>query len=175
MSKRKIQKKRFESTVKIFHSANNRCENQFADGDDIDLNAKIDIALNNKIPPTLNTKIRRKQDGIFYTEKRITSYIVSKTIGKLCADKKVELGLDNEESFNQIINQNSKSNNNQKKVTSNPILEKLEKYRRWLLSLSICDPACGSGAFLNAALDFLKEEHYFIDKFTAQILGHSIV
>ncbi|MDR1483644.1 MAG: N-6 DNA methylase, partial [Planctomycetaceae bacterium] len=41
--------------------------------------------------------------------------------------------------------------------------------------LSVCDPACGSGAFLNAALDFLKEEHLFIDRITAQILGHSIV
>ncbi|MDR2706519.1 MAG: N-6 DNA methylase, partial [Planctomycetaceae bacterium] len=40
---------------------------------------------------------------------------------------------------------------------------------------SICDPACGSGAFLIAALDFLKEEHFFIDRITAQILGHSMV
>ncbi|MDR2762233.1 MAG: N-6 DNA methylase [Planctomycetaceae bacterium] len=126
---------------------------------------------------------KRKKDGIFYTPRYITSYIISSTLGKLCDEKKIELGLDKEELFDQIIEQNGKTNNKlngksngkQKKVTSNPILEKLEKYRQWLLSLSICDPACGSGAFLNAALDFLKEEHYFIDKLTAQILGHSIV
>ncbi|MDR1485360.1 MAG: N-6 DNA methylase, partial [Planctomycetaceae bacterium] len=138
---------------------------------DENIHDKIEIALNNKIPPTLNTKIKRKQDGIFNTEKRITSYIVENTVGKLCADKKAELGLDKEESFVRI-EQNGKK---QKKVTSNLILEKLDEYRRWLLSLSVCDPACGSGAFLNAALDFLKEEHLFIDQITAQILGHSIV
>ncbi|MDR1485361.1 MAG: N-6 DNA methylase [Planctomycetaceae bacterium] len=122
---------------------------------------------------------KRKKDGIFYTPRYITSYIVENTLGKLCAEKKAELGLDKEELFIRI-EPNGKANNKsngkkQKKVTSNPILEKLDEYRQWLLSLSVCDPACGSGAFLNAALDFLKEEHLFIDRVTAQILGHSIV
>jgi hypothetical protein len=37
------------------------------------------------------------------------------------------------------------------------------------LSLTICDPACGSGAFLNAALDFLITEHRLIDEMRAKI------
>ncbi|MDR3197636.1 MAG: N-6 DNA methylase [Planctomycetaceae bacterium] len=126
---------------------------------------------------------KRKKDGIFYTPRYITSFIISSTLGKLCADKKSALGLDNEELFVQIepaSKANNKSNGKKsKKIISNPLIEgllaKLEQYREWLLSLSICDPACGSGAFLNAALDFLKEEHLFIDKLTAQVLGHSIV
>lgn len=32
-------------------------------------------------------------------------------------------------------------------------------YRNWLLELKILDPACGSGAFLNQALEFLIREH----------------
>ncbi|MDR0609393.1 MAG: N-6 DNA methylase [Planctomycetaceae bacterium] len=126
---------------------------------------------------------KRKKDGIFYTPRYITSYIIESTLGKLCTEKKSELGLDNEELFVRIES-NGKANNKlngksngkkQKNITTNPILEKLDAYRQWLLSLSVCDPACGSGAFLNAALDFLKTEHFFIDKITAQIFGHSIV
>ena len=36
-------------------------------------------------------KTKRKKDGVFYTPKYITKYIVDNTIGKLCADKKQEL------------------------------------------------------------------------------------
>ena len=35
-------------------------------------------------------------------------------------------------------------------------IQNLDKYRNWLLKLTICDPACGSGAFLNQALSFLE-------------------
>ena len=51
---------------------------------------------------------------------------------------------------------------------------KLDVYRAWLLSLTICDPACGSGAFLNQALDFLIAEHRYVDELQATLLGHSI-
>jgi type I restriction-modification system DNA methylase subunit len=57
-------------------------------------------------------KSKRKKDGVFYTPKYITKYIVENTVGKLCSEKKAER-----------------------------------------------DPACGSGAFLNQALDFLITEH----------------
>ena len=40
------------------------------------------------------TKGKRKKDGVFYTPKYITKYIVENTIGKLCAEKKAELKLD---------------------------------------------------------------------------------
>jgi len=42
------------------------------------------------------------------------------------------------------------------------------KRREWLLSLTICDPAYGSSAFLNAALDFLMAEHRYIDELLAK-------
>ena len=51
------------------------------------------------------------------------------------------------------------------------MLAKLEEYRKWLLQLTICDPACGSGAFLNQALDFLISEHQYIDELQAKVLN----
>jgi hypothetical protein len=35
---------------------------------------------------------KRKKDGVFYSPKYITKYIVENTLGKLCAEKKADLG-----------------------------------------------------------------------------------
>jgi len=112
------------------------------------------------------TKTRRKKDGIFYTPKYITRYIVENTVGKLCNEKKAELAI-NEEDYASDRKRNIK--------TREPLAEKLKTYRSWLLQLTICDPACGSGAFLNQALDFLITEHRHIDELQARLFGDSLV
>ena len=109
---------------------------------------------------------KRKKDGVFYTPRYITAYIVENTIGKLCADKKAELEIDEQEYF---------TDKKRQIATRKKLNDKLETYRSWLLSLTICDPACGSGAFLNAALDFLMAEHKLIDEMTAKLMDSSIV
>ncbi|HCT55166.1 MAG TPA: restriction endonuclease subunit M, partial [Balneola sp.] len=55
------------------------------------------------------------------------------------------------------------------------LLAKLDKYREWLLKLTICDPACGSGAFLNQALEFLIDEHTYVDELQAKLLDQPLV
>lgn len=44
----------------------------------------------------------------------------------------------------------------QKKDTVKKLETKLIDYRNWLLEITVVDPACGSGAFLNQALEFLS-------------------
>ena len=112
------------------------------------------------------TKTKRKKDGVFYTPKYITKYIVENTIGKLCEEKKLELSL-NEEDYS--------TDKKRQKKTIKDLVDKLETYRKWLLQLTICDPACGSGAFLNQALDFLIEEHQYIDELQAKLFGDALV
>ena len=109
-------------------------------------------------------KTKRKKDGVFYTPKYITKYIVDNTIGKLCQEKRAELGIIDEEFTAK-----------RQKDTKRLLLEKLDAYRAWLLELTICDPACGSGAFLNQALDFLIKEHESVDELQAALLGGAIV
>ena len=46
--------------------------------------------------PTIS---KRKKDGVFYTPQYITKYIVENTVGKLCSNKKEELGIVEEEYF----------------------------------------------------------------------------
>jgi len=95
-------------------------------------------------------KYIRKNDGIFYTPNFITGYICENTIGELCKQKKKELN------FNA---QN---------------IENCKTFKKWLFDLKILDPACGSGAFLNAALDFLIKEHQQIDDLIYDLAGEKI-
>lgn len=112
------------------------------------------------------SKSKRKKDGVFYTPKYITKYIVENTIGKLCEEKKVEL---------EIIDEEYTAEKRRQKKTISSLLDKLKKYRAWLLQLTIVDPACGSGAFLNEALNFLIAEHDYVDELEAKLMGDSIV
>lgn len=112
------------------------------------------------------TKTKRKKDGVFYTPKYITKYIVENTVGKLCTEKKTELG---------IADEDYTTDKKRQRKTLQTLVEKLDHYRKWLLQLTICDPACGSGAFLNQALDFLIAEHHYIDELQAKLFGDAMV
>jgi len=109
---------------------------------------------------------KRKQDGVFYTPQYITKYIVENTVGRLCAEKKQALGIREEEYF---------SDQRRQMQTRKRLLEQLDQYREWLLQITILDPACGSGAFLNAALRFLMDEHKLIDEMEAKVSGSALV
>ena len=109
---------------------------------------------------------KRKKDGVFYTPKYITKYIVENTVGKLCEEKKTALS---------IIEADYFTDKKRQKKTIKPLVEKLKQYRDWLLQLTICDPACGSGAFLNEALNFLITEHGYIDELEAKLFGDAMV
>jgi len=109
-------------------------------------------------------KTKRKKDGVFYTPKYITKYIVDNTVGKLCEEKKNELNIIEEEYRPK-----------RQKETKKKLLAALEVYRQWLLQLTILDPACGSGAFLNQALDYLIKEHGYIDELQTNLLGGGFV
>jgi type I restriction-modification system DNA methylase subunit len=122
------------------------------------------------------TKTKRKKDGVFYTPKYITKYIVDNTVGKLCTEKQAELGI-NEEDYTINIKEGKLTKAETKALIEvrKPLLEKLTAYRDWLLQITICDPACGSGAFLNQALDFLINEHRYIDELQAKLFGDTLL
>ncbi len=115
------------------------------------------------------SQTKRKKDGVFYTPKYITKYIVENTIGKLCADKKSELAIIDEDFIKP------KKLTGKAKETLQSQDSALESYRNWLLQITVCDPACGSGAFLNEALNFLIAEHSYIDELHAKLYGDSMI
>lgn len=113
----------------------------------------------NELATGEKTTSKRKQDGVFYTPRYITQYIVENTVGRLCEEKKSELGI-GEELFEYKRADKKKQ-----------ALKVFDAYREWLLQITIVDPACGSGAFLNTALDFLIAEHKWIDNQQDKIAG----
>jgi len=110
-----------------------------------------------------NKTTKRKKDGVFYTPKYITKYIVENTIGTLCKNKKEQLVLE-ETDYHKLTKKEKKK-----------LFATLEQYRTWLLQITVIDPACGSGAFLNQALEFLIAEHKWISELEANITGSIIV
>lgn len=107
---------------------------------------------------------KRKKDGVFYTPKYITQYIVENTIGTLCNKKRKELEIEEIEFDGSYRAKDGKLLTKGKKL-----YKQLNDYKDWLLSLKIVDPACGSGAFLNQALNFLIAEHKNIDDIIAEL------
>lgn len=109
---------------------------------------------------------KRNKDGVFYTPKYITKFMIDNTIGKLCEAKRNEFGIDEE----KITSDKKKI----KKTVKN-LHDSINSYRSWLSEVTICDPACGSGAFLNQALEFLINEHAYIDELESKLFGSSFV
>ncbi|TDO01455.1 Eco57I restriction-modification methylase domain-containing protein [Sunxiuqinia elliptica] len=109
-------------------------------------------------------RTKRKKDGVFYTPKYITTYIVANTIGKLCIDKRKELDIEEIEFDDTFLKKDLTLT-----VKGRELFKTLTDYKNWLTNLKIIDPACGSGAFLNQALNFLIEEHEKIDDIIADL------
>lgn len=102
---------------------------------------------------------KRKKDGIFYTPEYITRYMVKEAVGGWLDDRKKEilgeLKLDALPTLSIEEIENATTSPSEKvKLT----LAFLERYREQLKKVKVVDPACGSGAFLNAVFDFLWQE-----------------
>lgn len=116
---------------------------------------------------------KRKKDGIFYTPDYIVKYIVDNSLGEYLRQAeerfKSEAGLKGE-----ITDKNY--NLREKKAYG--------RYQDFLKDIKVCDPACGSGAFLVQVFDYLLEENkrvaeildslYNQDEFISDILHNNI-
>jgi len=133
------------------------------------LNELDEIISATKGSETEKKETKRKKDGVFYTPDYITKYIVENTVGELCEKKKFELGL-----VNFQKRQDLKDKKNKLTKTGKEYFVNLQTYKNWLFDLKIIDPACGSGAFLIATLDFLISEHKQTDDLIYQLTGEAL-
>lgn len=88
----------------------------------------------------------RKRMGTYYTPPEFTRYIVKETIGTLIDHAREEL----EKKYSILTNEEDR-----------PIAF-WKEYQDAVASITVCDPACGSGAFLVAAYDLLEEVYILI-------------
>lgn len=122
----------------------------------IEIPENIDEIVETKVTEETN---QRKKQGVFYTPEYITYYIVKECIGSWIEDKKEELGL-------LEIQDLPKSKNNQKQQ-----IELWNKYLDILSEITILDPACGSGAFLTQAFDYLYKEWQVVIDIIVKLQG----
>lgn len=101
---------------------------------------------------------RRKRDGIFYTPEPITRFMVSRTIGGWLAERQAEI-----ETRHRTGKPGPLSNETRLKVWVD-VLEVLGR-------IKVLDLACGSGAFLVAAFDFLIGEYERVNRAIAELQG----
>lgn len=118
-------------------------------------------------------KSKRKKEGIFYTPADMTRFIIENTIGTYLSRIRENLGegvlpnlteKDLKPKFDKKLNR--KYSANLKKH-----IQFWEYYRDEVLKLKILDPACGSGAFLNQAFDYLYKVGQEINDTLEQYTG----
>ena len=117
-------------------------------------------------------KSKRKKDGIFYTPQYITKYIVENSIKNWLDDRRKELGEDdlpilNEKDYIFDIAKKNYTKNYRKHI------EFWQQYREAVRNIKIIDPACGSGAFLITAFEFLLNYNKYLDDKIFDLVGTS--
>lgn len=122
----------------------------------------------------------RKEHGIVYTPEFITAFIVDQTLGKTIESRRaVCLSSYQISSESGGIPAWRKPTAEEKKYASKALAQpervvELIFWRAWLaelITLKVCDPACGSGAFLVAAFDVLLAEYNNVNEQIAAITG----
>lgn len=117
-------------------------------------------------------KGKRKKEGIYYTPEYITRYIVEQAVGGWLKDRREELG------FNDLPELTEKDMDSIKFLKKGGIrfnknikahLDFWEAYKKFLSNIKVLDPACGSGAFLNQAFDYLFKEGQDVNKQIAEL------
>ena len=120
-------------------------------------------------------KGKRKKNGIFYTPKYITKYIVENTINYWLEDKRKELGEDKlpiltDEDYNHKYKNKASS----VKVFSENYKKRIDFWKRYkeaIKNIKVLDPACGSGVFLITAFEFLLQQTNMIDEKLLDLTG----
>lgn len=119
---------------------------------------EIKMAVVGKAAPK---KVKRKTDGIFYTPPTITRYMVENAVGGWLNERKNEIGFAHlpeltDADYKTITVLKAGQVRYNKNIEAH--IKAWEAYDKVLRQIRIIDPACGSGAFLNEAFDYLHRE-----------------
>jgi type I restriction-modification system DNA methylase subunit/REP element-mobilizing transposase RayT len=116
---------------------------------------------------------KRKRDGIFYTPEYITRFIVQSTVGAYLEERKQECGFG---ALPELTDDDFASISISKGVLkANKRIEQhiaaWNAYREHVRTVRVCDPACGSGAFLIEVFDFLYAEGQRVNAELSRLRG----
>jgi type I restriction-modification system DNA methylase subunit len=106
---------------------------------------------------------KRKKEGVFYTPEFITRFIVENTIGKWLQERFAALQ-------KKYDPEKIRGANKKREAEENL----WEDYQEVLRDIKVLDPACGSGAFLVAAFDYLHGEYERVNSKLAEMRAGQI-
>lgn len=123
------------------------------------------------------TLAKRKRDGVYYTPEWVVRYIVEETVGRRLRDERESMGLELGREFNSERHKEFRSGQRDQRKHRRLIEheERLEQYREFLDGLTILDPACGSGAFLIGAMQFLRQHYQDLADERQRLLGVGVL
>lgn len=127
--------------------------------------------------PSIGKLSKRKRDGVYYTPEWVTRFVVEQTIGRRLEDLKKEIGWnDTLEITDDMIKKDGKKQavGFKKDSATDKYYRGLLRYRDALRDIKIVDPACGSGAFLIQALEFMLSERKRIAEDLSRLLTDQI-
>lgn len=124
----------------------------------------------------------RKEQGIVYTPEFVTSFIVEQALGATISERRLAcLVRYQTASLDAIASEPAwrKPTPEEKRYARQSLAQpdrvvELTFWRDWLtelITIKVCDPACGSGAFLVAAFDLLLSEYNNVNEQIAAITG----
>ena len=119
---------------------------------------------------------KRKRDGVYYTPEWVVEHIVSETLGPKLDEIRAECGwsleIEGDDGF--VKEQRARSPSKQRAKFKRHVDGVLDFEKR-LETFTICDPACGSGAFLIHALEYLLRERRRVVRELERIGGHGLL
>ena len=116
----------------------------------------IEQIFNSKLTVETN---QRKIHGIYYTPEYVTRYIVNEAIGEWLHEQREKIGLNDIQELAE------------KPKETDIQLKQWQDYQKILRNVKILDPACGSGAFLTQAFDYLFKEWQIVTDIISKLKG----
>ncbi len=147
---------------RIFEQSITELEHLHAEASDRDTPAKL---------------AKRKRNGVYYTPEWVVRYIVEETVGRRLRDEREAMGLELGREFDGERHREFRNGQRNQK-THRPLIqheEQLDRYRDFLDRLTVLDPACGSGAFLIGAMQFLRQHYQDLADERERLLGVGVL
>ncbi|MFT5875440.1 MAG: type I restriction-modification system DNA methylase subunit [Clostridium sp.] len=114
---------------------------------------------------------KRKREGIFYTPDYITQYIVKRAIDHWIYERMEEINSDD----SSLAQWSSRDVMTNKRIKSKKkLLSIYRNYRTVLIDMKVLDPACGSGAFLSEAFNYIYDQSEYVNGIVEELNNKQI-
>ncbi|PNQ76984.1 restriction endonuclease subunit M [Erythrobacter sp. SAORIC-644] len=128
----------------------------------------LEAEADDKVSLTKETK--RKRDGVYYTPEWVVQIVVEETIGARLREIQGELGWSSElEGDDEYVRKQRDLAPSAQSQRFKAHVEAVQTYKERLNTFTVCDPACGSGAFLIHVLEYLLKERLRVSAEIARV------